>query len=275
MITSKLLQRTIVTCNRPRSVKVTSCIRPMSSVVPTFTTIDQGDTRAKFGRRLFYDSMMFGKSANLQLPESYEADIDGFKQGAIGAVAVVTRAMSRGNWNKLSGLVEPQCITKLKKIMDNWHGDARDLVIVREEDVFHSQVSFSSKANDENDIYLMIFSLPMLGKARSKKLKDPSSIVKSSDIILGYYRLRRKSSSDPWIITQVTQISGDKAWKRIDQYSWEWILKTTITDELDLVKVQRLKSTIDCIIIIVGVLITGKCAKELFYYLNVPKSNTD
>ena len=50
---------------------------------------------------------------------------------------------------------------------------------------------------------------------------DPWSTMKANEIIIGNYRMKRKSSSHEWTLSEVAQMSSVKAWPKIFRLRWK------------------------------------------------------
>ena len=70
-------------------------------------------------------------------------------------------------------------------------------------------------------------------------VNDPGVIFKDNEIIVGNYRLKRKSSSAAWMISEVAQMSSVNAWPTIFRYRWKGRLSIATRAGIDFYKVLR------------------------------------
>ena len=141
--------------------------RPMSSVAPTFSSSgDTGDIVARLGPARVATMIMTGKP-NRPLPDSFNVDLEEFMPAAISAASVVTAAMAEGDWDSLSGLVEEECASEMRRVMAQLSLEERQLSVLNSEDVFFSFVCNEHKCDSGNDLHLVVFSLPKLGYIKS------------------------------------------------------------------------------------------------------------
>ena len=144
--------------------KVLPCLRQMSSLAPTFTTT--GETSKIISKLSLHNiaSMIVSGQPNKAFPSSYEVNIDEFVPGAIGAVSVVTEAMSQQDWDSLSGLVSYECVSQMKKIMESLSPEERNLSVVKQDDVFFSFISNPENCDKGNNLNIVLFYFPKLGE---------------------------------------------------------------------------------------------------------------
>jgi len=106
---------------------------------------------------------------NPPLPDRYNIDIDEFLEGAVGAVEVVTRNISDGNYSNLEELVSEDCISGLKQ--QNLHTlseENRKLLAVNSGDIFFRMATNIVVSDSLTSVLLVTFSLPDLEKIKTQ-----------------------------------------------------------------------------------------------------------
>ena len=78
-------------------------------------------------------------------------------------------------------------------------------------------------------------------------VNDPGVIFKDNEIIVGNYRLKRKSSSAAWMISEVAQMSSVNAWHPIFRYRWKGRLSIATRGDIDFHTLLRIDYLTDYI----------------------------
>ena len=98
-----------------------------------------------------------------------------------------------------------------------------------------------------------------------KKL-DPHETLQKSDIVIGNYKFERKSPTEEWLITEVSQMSSIEAWHPIFRIRWKGRLMIATKAGIDFYKVLRIDYMTDYIalMIIIAFLWNSTTESELF-----------
>ena len=131
-----------------------------SPLSPTFSTC--GDSKklvTKLGLANVFNVIIQG-NPNTTLPS--DCVTKDFLPGASKAVGLVTKAAAEGDWDRLEGLVEPQCINSLMEQLEGMGEVERAYVMLNPNDVFFSFISEPRKDANDNYLNIVIYSLPGL-----------------------------------------------------------------------------------------------------------------
>ena len=79
-------------------------------------------------------------------------------------MSMVTSSMVDNQWESLSDLVESQTISAMRHIYSDLSPEEKELTTLDPDDVFLSFVSNLEDCDEGNNINLVTFSLPRLGK---------------------------------------------------------------------------------------------------------------
>lgn len=113
---------------------------------------------------LDYTIPSFKGKPNRAAPDSFNLNVDEFKTGAISAVSMVTSSMVDNEWESLSDLVEGQTLSAMRRIYSDLSPEEKALTTLDPEDVFLSFVSNLDNCDGGNNIHLVTFSFPKLGR---------------------------------------------------------------------------------------------------------------
>ena len=164
MIHYKLIK---VSSSLQRSLVQNIGLRAMSSLAPSFSST--GDTSSivtKLGPNRISTMIITGKP-NRPLEDSFNVDLEEFLPSAISALSMVTSAMAEDDWETLSGLVDKRCISNLRPVISSLSPEERGLVKLNSDDVFLSFISNPENCDSGNDLNIVTFSLPQLGRVKS------------------------------------------------------------------------------------------------------------
>ena len=131
-----------------------------SPLTPTYSTC--GDNKklvTKLGLTNVFNVILRG-NPNATLPG--DCMMDDFLPGAREAVGLVTKAASEGDWDSLEGLVEPRCIDSLREQLEGMGEVEKAYVMLNPKDVFLSFISKPMKDARDNNLNIVIYSLPGL-----------------------------------------------------------------------------------------------------------------
>lgn len=162
--------------NLIRTLLTTTSVR--SGLVPTFNTSnDKNKMVTKLGLSRISSVVLTGKP-NTSLPSEFNVNLNQFLPEAISAVGVVTGFMASGDWDKLDGLVERDCIESLQTTMAKFNSVEKELVFLNPDDVFLAFISNPHECSLGNNLHLVTFSQSKLGLVKNmiEENKDLSKI---------------------------------------------------------------------------------------------------
>merc|ERR1719210_2638015 len=89
----------------------------MSTVAPTFSSSgDNSKIVTRLGPNRVSTMIMTGKP-NRPAPPAFKLDLEEFTSGAVSAVSLVTHDMVSDQWDSLPDLLEPHCLSSMKRII--------------------------------------------------------------------------------------------------------------------------------------------------------------
>lgn len=87
-------------------------------------------------------------------------------------MGVVTSHMAAGDWDKLEGLVDRDCINNMEANMDRFNSVQKELVVLNPDDVFLSFISNPNDCDSGKNLQLVTFSQPKLGLVKKLILEN-------------------------------------------------------------------------------------------------------
>jgi len=164
---SKNLYQTIVPHT---SVRAFSMSENRSISAPSFSTTGSLHTCVTKLDMTHIAAIGYTGRTNNPLPTSYNIDIDEFLEGSVGAVEVVTKAISEGNYSDLEGLVSEHCIAGLhQQNLQALSEEQQKLLAVNSGDIFLRWATKINVADTTASILLVTFSLPELEDIKGER----------------------------------------------------------------------------------------------------------
>ncbi|XP_023335781.1 uncharacterized protein LOC111707029 [Eurytemora carolleeae] len=246
---------------KPRQFVINPLIHRKSSFAPSYSsTGDIKKSITKLQNERIASMIIYGKP-NRPFPEEYGLDVESMTEGAKQAIGVVSEFLEEEEYDKLGGLVSPECIAGLKKNLAGLTQEEKRYLRINPEDIFFSFIPVFRSNEAGQTVTLVTFSLPgLLGikerikemrikmnetmeelkkesqegklkvgeitetlKASDKVLKemDPYKTFQENEILIGNYKFEREDKMADWTLVEITQVNSVAAWAWIFRKRWK------------------------------------------------------